>query len=968
MKNNMQNAFKKRISACLLIAALLLTVFPFSASATKAVSGGKAAYTENSESGYEGYISDRSDMLNGKKDFIIAGGSFKSSSGVKARAYTDLSGKKYENCAVNEKDGALADYTFNITEDGLYNLYLLYAPVTDDGNALKLGIKIDGEYPFDEASNLELSRWYVNDGDIRTDEFGNEYLPSQRADNSFSDIYVTDYSGSQISPYLFYLTKGEHTVTLTFEDSRLAVARLGFKAPESVPTYADLKAEYKRQGYTAAETSESLIIEGEAAVKKNSRSVVARADCSSCEVVPSDPVKERINYIGGSNWKNTGDEVVWEFNVEKSGLYRIGFNFKQDQSINLYSYRSLKIDGKAPFAECQSIKFGYDTDWQFEILGGDEPYDFYLDEGMHTLSLSVTLGETAEIYKALKNTADALGDLYLDITMITGEAPDSNRDYELHNQVPEFTERLAGLKAETDSISAKMKEISSGKTNSFTAALNDMSRVLSSMLAKPYEAQVYVSDYYTSYSTVTSWLYDMKSMPLSVDRIQLTSADTLPETDKVSFFKKIDFSVKRFLASFSEDYEISSEKGNRLTIWVNWGRDQAMVLNSLINEDFTPKTGIDVDLKITNASLLMGMLSGNAPDLSLQLARTEPLNLAMRGALYDLTEFSDFNEVMTRFAEGAEIPYTYEDGVYALPDTQSFYVMFYRKDVLAKLGIQVPNTWDEFLTAASVLQINNMDAYIPYTQITDATVVNTGVGGLNLYATILQQFGGELYNLELNTCLLDSTVAYSAFKYWTDMYVKKKLPTTASFYNRFRSGTMPLGIDVYTQYTTLLEAAPEIQGRWGIALVPGLENDDGSINRTIAGAGTGCSIIKSTKNADEAWEFLKWWTSADTQSMYNDNVEAVLGAVSRVTTSNVEAFKRMAWEKSDLSILLEQRGYIKEIPEVPGSYFVSRAVDQAFWNVVESNARPKDTLFKWSNICNNEIKRKIEEYKSEAYE
>ena len=387
-----------------------------------------------------------------------------------------------------------------------------------------------------------------------------------------------------------------------------------------------------------------------------------------------------------------------------------------------------------------------------------------------------------------------------------------------------------------------------------------------------------------------------------------------------------------------------------------------MVLNSLINEYFTPQENIKVDLKITSCSLLMGMLSGNAPDLSLHMSRTEPLNLAMRGALYDLSKFDDFDDVTKSFAESATLPYTYKNGVYALPDTQSFYVMFYRKDVLDKLGIEVPQTWDEFLTAVSVLQINNMDAYIPYVQITDASTVNTGVGGLNLYATILQQFGGSFYNDELDECIIDSPVGFSAFKYWTEMYTKKKLPTTASFYNRFRSGTIPLGIEAYTQYTTLMEAAPEIQGRWSIALVPGTRKEDGTIDRTISGSGSGCAIIRTSENIDEAWKFLKWWTSADTQLNYNNNVEAILGAVSRVTTANVEAFSRMAWEKKDLELLLEQRSYIREIPEVPGSYFVSRSIDQAFWNVVESNAQPKDTLYKWSKICNSEIDRKIAEY------
>jgi len=959
----------KRIISLCCVLFLVLCIIPFNAFAENDIQPQKINKSTSSKiddiTDYGSYNSSNIEKNYAKNDILLDSSKFSTAKDVKATSFKDDAGKEYKDCIVNEKDGALAEYVFTVAESGLYNFSLLFAPAQKDGNPVKVGLKIDGKAPFSEAQSVELPRIWANSTEVKTDSLGNQYIPAQDEISVFSKICLYDESGAQVYPYLFYLTKGTHKLTLGFEASKIAVAQLGFTAPENVLPYKEVAKEYASLGYKPANSQKPIIIEAENAVCKNSMSVVPKSDCNSPVVTPSDPVKELINYIGGANWKNPNEEIIWEFEVEKDGLYNLGLSFKQDRNMNSFAYRYLKIDGKTPFSECASLKFDYDVNWSFSVLGEDEPYSFYLTKGKHNLSLAATLGETATIYEQLKNCADDLGDLYLDITMITGETPDSNRDYELHNQVPQFVERLRKYKKTVEGISAQMKKISSGRTTSFTAALNDMARVLDSMMSKPFEAQLYVPDYYTSYSTVTSWLYDMKAMPLSIDRIVIASADDEISEKKVGFFEKISFSVKRFLTSFSEEYNIKKREKGTLNLWVNWGRDQAMVLNSLINEYFTPKTGIKVDLKITNASLLMGMLSGNAPDLSLHLARTEPLNLAMRGALYDLTQFSDYEDVITRFSDNAELPYTYKNGVYALPDTQSFYLMFYRKDVLDKLGIPVPNTWEEFLTAASVLQINNMDAYIPYTKITDASIVNAGVGGLSLYASILQQFGGEFYNDELNGCVLDSPVAFSAFKYWTDMYTKKKLPVEASFYNRFRSGTMPLGIDVYTMYTTLTEAAPEIQGRWSIALVPGTENEDGTINRTIAGAGTGCSIIKSSNNINEAWEFLKWWTQADTQLQYNNNVEAILGAVSRATTANIEAFSRMAWEKKDLALLLEQRSYIKEIPEVPGSYFVSRAVDQAFWNVVESNAQPKDTLYKWNNVCNNEIKRKIAEYSTD---
>lgn len=129
---------------------------------------------------------------------------------------------------------------------------------------------------------------------------------------------------------------------------------------------------------------------------------------------------------------------------------------------------------------------------------------------------------------------------------------------------------------------------------------------------------------------------------------------------------------------------------------MNSGRDQANVLNAMINDMFIPETNIGVSLKITSASVIQAYLSGNAPDVSIMLGRGQPVNLALRGALYDLTEFSDFSKAKAEFQNTALVPYTLNGAVYALPDSQKFYMMFCRKDILRELGIEIPKTWDDF--------------------------------------------------------------------------------------------------------------------------------------------------------------------------------------------------------------------------------------------------------------------------------
>jgi hypothetical protein len=84
--------------------------------------------------------------------------------------------------------------------------------------------------------------------------------------------------------------------------------------------------------------------------------------------------------------------------------------------------------------------------------------------------------------------------------------------------------------------------------------------------------------------------------------------------------------------------------------------------------------------------------------------------------------------------------------------------------------------------------------------------------------------------------------------------------------------------------------------------------------------------------------------------------------IGRTTTANVEAFEALAWESDHISVLETQRTLVREVSEVPGSYYLSRAIDQAFWTVVNGEAISKDAVMKWSKIADDEIKRKIEEY------
>ena len=862
----------------------------------------------------------------------------------------------------NEGDGVVT-WTFDVAQTAVYNLKILWEPGQSGINP-EFAILIDGKCPFDEAENIQLSRLWKNAKEKpRQDVQGNEYAQEQVEIGGVIETIIYDSEGATVGPFEFALTAGTHTFAISNPQQSIKLHKILFTAPEMVESYKDVSASYDVKDLDA----DVITIEGENADVKTSNSIISKSNNSNAGMTPSHSYLTKINYIGGPSWQTLGSRVEWKFEVEKSGYYYINMRYKQSDLVNGESWRWLKIDGKTPFTEAQSLKFPYGTKWEYYTFADDKenPYYIYLDAGReHTISMEVTVGDMSEYFYELDKIVEILGDEYIKIVMITSEEPDVSRDYDLDKQIPGFLDTLTDCSNRIGALTKKMTG-ESGQASQAVSAMKNMKRVLDNMIKSPFIAQQYLKDYYTNYTSIGSWLYDMIKMPLAVDQIQIVPAGRDYIDNDANFFEQLAYDTVRLISSFTNDYSLTSANtgsDNTIRLWDNWGQDQAAALNSLIEDSFTPKTGINVQVEIVNASLINGILAGNYPDMSLQMARTEPVNLGIRGALADLTQFEDFEEVLGRFQEGATVPFSYKGATYALPDTQNFMLMFYRTDVLEELGLEVPKTWDELLYCATIIQRNNMSVYVPFTQIATSTVVNQGIGNLHIFPTLMWQNGLSIYNEEGNATAITSKKALDVFEQWTDFYLEYDFYKEADFYNRLRVGVMPLGIAPYTTYMSFYATAPEIRGRWSIAMVPGTEAEDGTINRSVAGSGTGCTIIKRSTKQKQAWEFLKWWTSAETQTRYNNNLQSLLGMIGRTAVSNVEAFNSLAWDKDDLAILNQQWQQVTEVGEVPGSYDVTRAIDQAFWTVIEDGTKVKDAVTKWSKVADREIERKIDEY------
>ena len=850
--------------------------------------------------------------------------------------------------------GGKVSWIFTVSQEGLYQLRLNYFALLAESRNIELKILIDHQFPFDSSKRIILPRLFTNATEITQDSRGNDIRPQQIPFNSWLRESVTDKEGLYSEPFSFYLSEGTHVLTLEGVRAGFALKTIEFYNDEPIPNYS----EYRRN----VEPSKSLgvyVVEGESAQYKSDSMLYPMYDRSGPDTSPYDPVKLKLNTIGQGSYNAQGQFIMWEIMVPEEGFYKISIRYRQNLVRGRTSYRKLYINEKIPFVEAKELPFEFHEKWQQKILGPDGGYWFFLQKGKNTLRLEVTPGPSGEVSANTYDTIAYLNMIYRKIIMITGTTPDSLRDYQLIKEIPYLIQDLNEALTQCNNLKSKVQEYNNGKKTDDSSTIVNAIILLQSYINNPETIANRISRLKDSISSLSTMIMGLKNQPLEIDYITISADDDKLVEKPADFIKRMTYGFRAFFGSFYEDYtsigSISHQK-EAINVWINLGRDQTQILKSLVDSSFTPKTGVPVNISLVQQSLVQATLSGQGPDVVLFAGQSDPVNLASRNALVDLSQFDTFTTVTERFNSWAIVPYKYNDGVFGLPIQESFPMLFYRIDIFQELGLTPPKTWDEFYQVIQALQKNNMTAGIPNMPPESQMTTNYGI-----FASLIKQLGGEFYNSKLTSTMLDSKVAIDAFKQWTGFYASYGLPYQYDFYNRFRTGEMPLALDNYTLYNKLEVAAPEIKGLWDMLPIPGMEKDNGEIDYSVYASGTCGIIMKGTENPEASWAFLDWFTSDDIQLSYGLELEGLLGASGRYDTANISAFKKLPWSAEQQQSILKQWETIFELPQVPGNYYVERNITNAFRQVVFKNRNPREVLIDYNREINKEIQRKHNE-------
>lgn len=879
---------------------------------------------------------------------------------------TDSFGTSYDLAITTEETGFI-EWEFYVPQAGLYNIQLTYYPLPGRGIPIQREIHINGDDLFAGADNLIFQRVWADAGPKIIDTVGNEIRPRQVEVPMWRTVYLEDSLRYEDAPYRFYFEEGINRLRLISLAEPMAIAEIKLRQAPPPPPYAEVARMYEERGYQPPRDV-FIKIQGEDAMLRSDSSLFAVFDQGDPTVEPYHPAQIRLNSIGGHRWSKAGDWITWEFEVPEDGLYQIALKAKQDLNRGAYSVRKIMIDGEVPFAELQNVEFPYSSRYRMAVLGEspDEPYLFYLTKGKHTLTLEVSLGRLAPIFKMTEESLYNLNTIYRRIIMITSGNPDPLRSYQLEKRIPGLIDALR-RQAEVVSVMARDFEEATGEKGGHTAVLRDLERLLNRMADRPDIIPRVLAEYRDAIGSLGTWVMTTREQPLQIDFIIVSSPDQPLPRAYPTLLETFMHEIRAFLTSFVHDYTgipaIEESEGldstswsvEPIKVWIGWGRDQAVVLKQMIEDTFTPETGIPVELELVTemGSLLVpATIAGRAPDVALGAAN---MDLAFRGAVVNLRQFPDFNEVAARFKKSALVPFSFRDKVFALPETQTFPMLFYRKDILAELGLEVPQTWDDVYKMLPELKKRHLEFGLP--------------ANINTYLMFLYQKGVPIYKEDGIATNLDAEAAIATFREMTDLFVVYDLPLTYDFVNRFRMGEMPIAIAEYTAFNTLAVFAPELRGEWGFAPVPGRLMPDGTINRTVPvdqALTSGAIIMETSKKKEAAWEFLKWWTRTDTQVRFGRELESLMGTAARYASANVEALHQLPWTAEQQRQLTAQWEWVEGVPPIIGGYYVTRQFDWLFRAIVLDHQPVRDTVLDYAWEIDKEIERKRLEFELET--
>lgn len=857
----------------------------------------------------------------------------------------------------NQKE---TEVTITVPKTSLYFLELDYAIESDSVLATQISLAINNQLQYQELSNLQFkSLWKPVDA-IEKDRYGNEIPPKAEADTKSQRLFLTDPNGYTDEPLAVLLNEGDNQLSFTSIEGSLTINQLTVTGKDETGAF-DVAADPTDK----VTGNEEIVFEGEKVASQNSSSIRPNAAFDD-NLTPYNSTTRVLNYLDGSSFAKVGDEITYSIEVPADGYYYLSMNYRQDARIDFPVFFNVMIDGQVPSESLLAQPIPYNGTFDRYTMVNQEDgkkLPIYLKKGQREVSFEITASPLGNILQRISEVIKEIQAVSLSIDNLLGSNVDKNRDVDLEKYLPGTSDQLKGWIKELEGFEKDLHELAgSDKTPGAFSQLVISRKQLEALVKEPRKlanrANELSKDSGSVTATLATLLQEINNNGVSIDQLIFhQSADA--NIKKPNFLTKVSNSVKRFFNSFGQQDYTADAKSENLQVWVNRPRQYVELMQQMVDQEFTAKTGIKVDLSLMPDAnkLVLANASGTSPDVALGVNYAMPFDLGIRDALADLSHFEGYDQLINDYSKNLLTPSTMGDNVFAIPETMNFYVLFYRKDVLSSLGLEVPDTMADLVEMLPALNQRGMSAFYP------TATLGTSFKIFPWTMPVVYQNGGDFYTEDITKTGLNQDTTIDGIQDLTDLFTIYNMPKDVpSFYQQFRDGSVPIGIADFSNYNLILNAAPEIANVWDIALMPGYENESGEVERWSSGGAESAIMFESSEDKEKSWDFMEWWLSSDTQQAFGTNLQTAYGKEYMWNTANLAAFEELPWPSSDKQVILAQSQWIDEVPRVLGSYMVEREVSNVYNSVVVDGKNLRKAIDLSAKRINRETMRKLEEF------
>jgi multiple sugar transport system substrate-binding protein len=220
-----------------------------------------------------------------------------------------------------------------------------------------------------------------------------------------------------------------------------------------------------------------------------------------------------------------------------------------------------------------------------------------------------------------------------------------------------------------------------------------------------------------------------------------------------------------------------------------------------------------------------------------------------------------------------------------MPLYSELQVLAYRKDLLQKAGLPVPETLDQLEAAAKRLTDKQQNQY-------GVCMRGKGAATTTIYSGILHSMGGQWVDAKGNPDFT-SPAALKAFDYYGRMAREYGPPGAANFHwlqcqSQMAAGHAAFWTDSNIFMATLLDPSKSaVADKIGFAMLPA-----GPGGRKPAGGGWYLSIYSKSKHKQAAWTFIQWAVSKE---------NALKAQLAAIPTARISAWSSEEFRKADKS-------------------------------------------------------------------